>query len=70
MKYNRPGGNGGVIAVIALLITLSIVWGALMLWWLVWSILDLANGNPATLWNIAGIVIPILSALGGGSRAR
>ena len=62
--------DGKVIAIYVIAIVLALAWAGLMLWWLIWSILDLAHGNPATFWNIAGIVVPVLSALGGGSRLR
>lgn len=66
MSLNRKtSGDGTTIAVIAIIGVLAIAWGVLMLWWLIWSILDLVHGNPVTFWNIAGIVIPGLSILGG-----
>lgn len=67
----RQPSDGGIIALIAFLIILGIAWSVAMVWWLVWSILDLANGNPATGWNILGIIIPsvsILSSVVGGAR--
>lgn len=56
--------DGKAVGVYVIAIILIVAWGGLMIWWLIWSILDLVNGNPATFWNIAGIVVPILSALG------
>lgn len=61
-------GDGWLIAGIALLITFGIAWSVAMVWWLVWSILDLANGNPASMWNVLGIIIPAISILGGVFR--
>lgn len=60
--------DGAAIAVVVTLIALSIVWAVLMIWWLIWSIFDLVHGNPVTFWNIAGIVVPGLSILGGIAR--
>ena len=62
------GADGAAIAVVVTLIALSIAWAVLMIWWLIWSIFDLAHGNPVTFWNIAGIVVPALSILGGIAR--
>lgn len=57
-----------IFAIGLLLVGLAITVG--LIWWLVWSILDLANGNPASLANIAGIVIPVLALIGGGVSRR
>lgn len=62
--------GGAAVGAIVLVAILGIVWGALMLWWLIWSILDLVNGNPATFWNIAGIIVPALSLIGSRVSVR
>lgn len=49
-----------IVGLVALLL-FAIAYWALMVWWLVWSILDLASGNPVTWWNVLGIVWPSLS---------
>lgn len=61
----RDGLNMGLVFLITLAVLAAILLHVLLIWWLVWSIVDLANGNPATGWNVLGIVIPVLS-IGGG----
>ena len=63
-KRRTDWGAVGIAAAIIALIIFGLAWGIAMIWWLVWSILDLAGGNPATWWNILGIIIPTLSLLG------
>lgn len=66
-----PRSDLAVGVAIAALIVVGIAWSLAMLWWLVWSILDLANGNPATGWNVLGVIIPSISILGTiAQRAR
>lgn len=59
----------GVGVAIVLLILISVAWSVLMVWWLVWSIMDLSHGNPVTGWNILGLVIPAISIIGSIARS-
>lgn len=57
--------NRWLIASLALLGLIGLAIGCALIWWLVWSIVDLSAGNPVSVWNILGIVIPGLFILSG-----
>lgn len=70
-KRRTDWGAAGIVATLIAAILFGIVWTVAMIWWLVWSILDLAEGNPATWWNVLGIILPsitLLSSMFGGKK--
>jgi hypothetical protein len=61
--------KGLTVTAIVALGLFAIALNVALIWWLIWSILDLVHGNPASFWNIAGIVIPAIGLLGSGGKA-
>lgn len=70
MIYTRKRDSFWIVFAITMLIIIAVAYSVAMIWWLVWSILDLVHGNPATGWNICGIILPSLSIIGGWVSRR
>ena len=49
---------------VALLALVGLASFVAMAWWFVWSVVTLANGNPATAWNICGLIFGGSATLG------
>ena len=51
----KTAGFGIAVVIISAFVIACAFWIALI-FWAVWGIVDLLTGNPATFWNVGGIV--------------